>query len=83
MGRVIGDGGCYFKLVDVAVCPQHQKKGVGTLIMQALMDYIDETAPPKASVILLAHGETSEFFTRYGFKATRPLEQTWMHLRMR
>ena len=26
MGRVIGDGGCFFELVDVAVLPEQQKK---------------------------------------------------------
>jgi GNAT superfamily N-acetyltransferase len=36
IGRVIGDGGCFFEIVDVAVLPEHQKKGLGHLIMQAL-----------------------------------------------
>lgn len=40
VGRVIGDGECIFEIVDIAVLPAHQKKGVGDLIMRALMGYI-------------------------------------------
>ncbi|HEX5126357.1 MAG TPA: GNAT family N-acetyltransferase, partial [Rhodocyclaceae bacterium] len=45
IGRVIGDGGCFFEIVDIAVLPEHQKKGVGDLIMRTLMDYIHANAP--------------------------------------
>jgi hypothetical protein len=27
MGRVIGDGGCFFQVVDIAVLPAHRSKG--------------------------------------------------------
>ena len=27
MGRVIGDGACFFQIVDMAVVPEHQRKG--------------------------------------------------------
>ena len=33
MGRVIGDGGCFFQVVDIAVLPEHQGKGLGKRIM--------------------------------------------------
>ena len=29
MGRIIGDGGCHFQVVDMAVLPEHQKRGLG------------------------------------------------------
>jgi hypothetical protein len=29
MGRLIGDGGCYFHVVDMAVLPHHQRRGIG------------------------------------------------------
>ena len=48
IGRVIGDGGCFFELVDIAVMPEHQKKGLGKLIMDALMTYIYEARHRKA-----------------------------------
>ncbi|WP_373454357.1 hypothetical protein [Cereibacter changlensis] len=27
MGRLIGDGGCFFQIVDIAVDPSHQGQG--------------------------------------------------------
>jgi ribosomal protein S18 acetylase RimI-like enzyme len=29
MGRLIGDGGWYFHVVDMAVLPAHQRRGIG------------------------------------------------------
>jgi GNAT superfamily N-acetyltransferase len=37
MGRIVGDGGCFFQVVDVAVAPPHQRRGLGRRIMQALV----------------------------------------------
>nr|WP_246871856.1 GNAT family N-acetyltransferase [Pantoea ananatis] len=57
MGRVIGDGGCFFVITDIAVLPQHHKKGVGDRIMTALMAWIARHAPPSAYISLIAsHG---------------------------
>ena len=33
IGRVVGDGGCFFEITDMAVLPAHQGRGVGRLIM--------------------------------------------------
>ncbi|MFF2528387.1 GNAT family N-acetyltransferase [Brevibacillus sp. NPDC058079] len=54
MGRIIGDGGCFYQIVDIAVVPEHQKKGLGKVIMQHLMDYLDKNAPKTAYVSLIA-----------------------------
>ena len=40
MGRIIGDGGCFFQVVDIAVLPAYQGQGLGTQIMAALMDHL-------------------------------------------
>ena len=42
MGRIVGDGGCSFQIVDIAVHPDYQRQGLGTRIMEALMHYIRE-----------------------------------------
>src|SRR5262249_35700537 len=39
MGRIIGDGGCFFQVVDVAVVPEHQGKGLGKAIMSQIKKY--------------------------------------------
>ncbi|KAF5856817.1 hypothetical protein ETB97_006708 [Aspergillus alliaceus] len=45
MGRVIGDGGWYFHIADMAVLPEHQRKGLGDVILKSLMGRIRELAP--------------------------------------
>ena len=40
MGRVIGDGGTVFQIVDVAVLKSYQGQGYGSQIMEHIMKYI-------------------------------------------
>jgi len=82
IGRVIGDGGCFFEIVDIAVKPEHQKQGLGDEIMQALMSYIHDNAPDTAYVSLMADHGTPEFYKRYGFSASLPPEKSGMSLRI-
>lgn len=82
IGRIIGDGGCFFEIVDIAVLPQHQKKGLGDTIMRSLMDYIDKNAPDTAYVSLMADHGTPEFYKRFGFEASLPPDKSGMFLRI-
>jgi GNAT superfamily N-acetyltransferase len=54
MGRLLGDGGWYFHVVDMAVLPAHQRRGLGDAILGALLGRVREVAPPGAYVNLLA-----------------------------
>ena len=38
MGRVIGDGGLFFQVVDIAVLPAYQGQGLGKQIMAAITE---------------------------------------------
>lgn len=67
IGRVIGDGGLFYDIVDVAVVAEHQKKGVGKMIMDALMSYVDAHAPPTSLICLMANKGIAPFYKRYGF----------------
>lgn len=49
MGRVIGDGGTAFQIVDICGLPQHQGLGVGKRLMAALMEDLRERAPRTAT----------------------------------
>jgi ribosomal protein S18 acetylase RimI-like enzyme len=69
IGRVIGDGGLFYDIVDIAVAAQHQHKGVGKMIMDSLMSYIDANAPPSSLICLMANQGVAPFYERYGFKA--------------
>ncbi len=82
IGRVIGDGGCFLEIVDIAVLPEHQDKGVGRRIMTALMDYIHEHAPSSAYVSLMADHGTPAFYERFGFTRAQLPESAGMYLRV-
>lgn len=81
MGRVVGDGGCNFEIVDVAVHPDFQRQGLGYRIMEALMNYLRDNAPESAFVSLLADGGASELYRKFGFEMTAP-ETVGMALRI-
>jgi len=72
MGRVIGDGGWYFHIVDMAVLPAHQRRGIGDAILTALLDRIRADAPPGAWVNLLADPPGRRLYARHGFTETAP-----------
>ena len=70
MGRVVGDGALNFEVVDVAVDPAHQGKGLGRMIMQNIMDYLDKTAQKNAYITLMA--DVPALYEKFGFKLSRP-----------
>jgi ribosomal protein S18 acetylase RimI-like enzyme len=72
MGRVIGDGGWYFHIVDMAVLPNHQRRGLGDIILTTLLDYIRTHAPEGAYVNLLADPPGRTLYSRHGFEETAP-----------
>lgn len=68
MGRVIGDGGWYFHIADMAVLPQHQRKGLGDAILKNLLAHIDKHAPPGWRVInLQADPPGRKLYEKNGF----------------
>lgn len=72
MGRVVGDGGCFFHIVDIAVDPDYQGKGLGKRIMSELVKYLDETAPKGSYVSLIADIPADGLYKKYGFEYTYP-----------
>jgi GNAT superfamily N-acetyltransferase len=66
-GRIVGDG-LYLYLQDVIVVPEHQGRGAGTAIMDALLAYLEREAPPGAFVGLMAASGVASFYERYGFE---------------
>ena len=72
MGRVIGDGGWYFHVVDMAVLPEHQRRGLGDAILSVLLERIRRQAPPGAHVNLIADAPGRRLYARHGFTPTAP-----------
>lgn len=72
MGRVIGDGGCFYQVVDIAVLPAHQGQGIGKMIMREIMQYLHAEAPVSAYVSLIADGKAQDLYAQFGFQLTAP-----------
>jgi GNAT superfamily N-acetyltransferase len=72
MGRLLGDGGWYFHVVDMAVLPEHQRRGLGDAILAVLLDRIRREAPAGAHVNLLADPPGRRLYARHGFTPTAP-----------
>lgn len=72
MGRVIGDGGLFYQLVDIAVDPHHQGRGIGKWIVQELIEELKRIVPAEAYVSLIADGQANSLYAQYGFKPTAP-----------
>lgn len=72
MGRLIGDGGCFFQVVDIAVHPAHQGRGLGKTIMEAIMAYVSRELPASAYVSLIADVPANKLYEKFGFKETAP-----------
>ena len=72
MGRIIGDGGCFYTVVDIAVAPAYQGKGQGRRIMEALDAWLRHNVPPSAVVSLVADGDAKHLYAKYGFVESAP-----------
>lgn len=72
MGRIVGDGGCHFQIVDIAVLPEYQGEGLGKVIMESLMDYYTKNALKTSYLSLIADGDAKYLYEKFGFKPTAP-----------
>ncbi len=69
MGRMTGDG-LYYLIVSIVVQPDHQKKGIGSTIIDMMIDYVDKETPigGRSSVQLTAEKGKETFYEKRGFK---------------
>jgi GNAT superfamily N-acetyltransferase len=80
MARVIGDGGWYFVIADVAVLPTHQRRGLGDILLKNLIQKIRSLAPPPSGdgtrflpyVSLLADEAGRRLYEKNGFVFSAP-----------
>lgn len=72
MGRVIGDGGTVFQIVDIAVKDTYQGLGHGMTIMHEIMKYIESVAEEGTYVSLIADYPADQLYEKFGFKSTEP-----------
>jgi ribosomal protein S18 acetylase RimI-like enzyme len=72
MGRVVGDGGCFYQVVDIAVLKEHQGKGIGKMIMAEIVKYLEANVPESGYVSLIADGKAQNLYAQFGFVHTAP-----------
>jgi len=80
MGRLIGDGGTAYQIVDIAVHPKDQGKGLAKTIMQLVMTHIENEIDPQAYVNLIADCPADKLYQQFGFVETTP-ESLGMYLK--
>jgi GNAT superfamily N-acetyltransferase len=74
MGRVLGDNAIYLHIQDVIVDPRYQGKGVGSMIMTALMKYVEGVAEKNTNIGLMCSKGREPFYKGFGF-IERPNEK--------
>ena len=69
MGRLIGDG-VYYMMVDIIVEPSYQGKGIGSNIVNKLIEYVHRETPVdgRSSIHLIAEKGKESFYVKLGFK---------------
>jgi ribosomal protein S18 acetylase RimI-like enzyme len=72
MGRVIGDGGLFYQVVDIAVEQAHQRRGLGKAIVGKIVEHLKQSAPAGAHVSLIADGDAWHLYAQFGFEPTAP-----------
>ena len=74
MGRIVGDGAIKNTIQDLIVLPEHQGRGIGARIMDAIMAWLKENASPGpgSDVSLFTRRENECFYERYGFAESVP-----------
>jgi len=66
MGRVISDGVSDGYVQDLVVLPGYRGRGVGTMVLSALLDYCNSAGV--AWIALVAEPGTETFYTALGFR---------------
>lgn len=69
MGRLIGDG-MYYMMVDIIVEPSYQGKGIGSNIVNKLIEYVHRETPVggRSSILLVAEKGKESFYEKLGFQ---------------
>ena len=74
MARILGDGGMVYYIQDVIVIPDCQRQGIGTQMMDKVMEYIRLHASQNTIVGLMSAVGKEAFYEKYGF-TIRPTEK--------
>ena len=75
-GAVVGDGGYQFFISDVIVRPEYQGQGIGQMIIESLINYVEEIQLPGTRIMLdlMCAVGRENFYKKFGFIA-RPTDK--------
>lgn len=77
MGRVVGDGAFFFYVQDVAVHPQHRRRGLGTMVVDRLRAQVTALAGGTAFLGLFSTPEAESLYQGTGFGPRPGLTGMW------
>ena len=71
MARMIGDMGLDYYIKDVVVRPEYQNKGIGRMLINELMKFINENGISGSDIFveLCAMPDKIPFYEKFGFSA--------------
>ena len=71
MARAIGDKGLCYYIKDVVVLPEYQGKGIGRMLINELLSFIEENGVPETNIFveLCAMPDKIPFYEKFGFSA--------------
>ncbi len=71
MARVIGDKGLDYYIKDVVVIPEYQGKGVGRILIDELLKYINDNGIKGTEIFveLCAMPDVIPFYEKFGFES--------------
>lgn len=72
MCRILADGGWYFHIADMAVLPEHQRRGLGDALLRRILDEISNRSPPNRYVTLMGDAPGRKLYARHGFEDSMP-----------
>lgn len=69
MARMIGDKGMEYYIKDVVVIPEYQSKGVGRILINELLKYVNDNGVKGTDIFveLCAMPEVAKFYEKCGF----------------
>ena len=73
VGRITGDGGCFFSITDICTHPSHRGQGLAKAVMAELTRWleVEEHVPKGAWVGLSADGQAGGLYRQFGFRETK------------
>lgn len=86
IARLIGDGVMDWYIKDVAVLPKYQNEGIGSMIMEKLLEHIKANMYPSrrhVTIVLMSAKGKEAFYEKFGFhQRPNDIEGAGMILRM-